>query len=358
MLTAALFIMLGLAALTVGAELLVRGSAGLALRMGIPALVVGLTVVAFGTSSPELAVSVFAAARGDADIAVGNVVGSNIFNVLVILGLSAVIAPLAVQSRLIRVDVPLVIGASAGLWVLALDGEISRVESVLLISGLAGYLFWTVRSARADRGGELDRELTEQLGPGPAAEEKMTPAWLLAVFVVLGLGLCILGSRLFVGGAVTVARAWGVGELVIGLTVVAAGTSLPELATSALAAARGQRDIAVGNALGSNLFNILGVLGISGLIAPPAVAEQAIRLDLPVMLAAAVACVPVFISGARISRVEGGLFVALYAVYTLYLVLAAVGSPAAGPVGWVAVAVVTPAAVVGLVIGVVRGRRS
>lgn len=347
---ASLLLVGGLVALTIGAEVLVRGAAGLAGRLGISPLVVGLTVVAFGTSSPELAVSMLAAARGEPDIAVGNVIGSNIFNVFVILGLSAIVAPLIVQARLVRIDVPMVIAVSLAAWAFAADGVVGRVEAGLLVGGLMAYVFWTVRSARRER------TAAPEGGAGPA---RLDALWLQLVFIVAGLGLCVAGSRWFVDGSATLARALGVGELVIGLTIVAAGTSLPELATSALAAARGHRDIAVGNVLGSNLFNILGVLGLSGLIAPPEVAAQAIRVDLPVMLFAALACVPVFISGLRISRGEGVMFLVLYGAYTAWLVLAGLGSAHARVVGLAGLfALALPLSAVMVVGAVIRKRRA
>jgi cation:H+ antiporter len=347
---ALLLVVVGLVALTIGAEALVRGAAGLAGRLGISPLVVGLTVVAFGTSSPELAVSVLAASRGEPDIAVGNVIGSNIFNVFVILGLSAIVAPLIVQARLVRIDVPMVIAVSLAAWAFAADGIIGRIEAGLLFLGLIAYVAWTVRSARRERIKEPEN------GVGASRLDAM---WLQIVFIIAGLGLCVAGSRWFVDGSVSLARALGVGELVIGLTIVAAGTSLPELATSAMAAARGHRDIAVGNVLGSNLFNILGVLGLSGLIAPPEVAAQAVRVDLPVMLFAALACVPVFISGLRISRGEGVMFLVLYGAYTAWLVLAGLGSPHARVVGLVGiVALALPLTAVMVVGAVLRKTRA
>ena len=315
-----LLLALGLVILTAGAEALVRGASGIAARLGIAPLVIGLTVVAFGTSAPELAVSVAAALSGQGDIAVGNVVGSNIFNVLFILGLSALIVPLAVASQLIRVDVPVMIGVSVLVLLLALDGEISRLEGGLLFAGLLVYVGFQVLQARRER----------NAANGAPVDGAGSPVWLNVVFVVVGLAALVLGSRLLVTSAVAIAKAMGMSELVVGLTIVAAGTSLPEVATSVVASIKGERDIAVGNVVGSNVFNLLGVLGLAGALSPDgvAVAAQALRLDLPVMLAAAFACLPIFVTGREIARWEGGLFLAYYCAYTLYLILAATGNGA------------------------------
>lgn len=294
-----------------GAELLVRGASGLAAAMGVSPLVIGLTVVAFGTSAPEMAVSVQSALTGQEAVAIGNAVGSNIFNVLVVLGLSAVIAPLIVQRQLVRLDVPVMIGASVAVWLLALDGTLSRLDGGLLFGSLLLYTAWQIRTARAE--------------PAPATTEAAGSApWPAQVVMVLvGLGLLVLGSRWLVTGAVALARTFGVSELVIGLTIVAAGTSLPEVATSVTASLRGQRDIAVGNVVGSNLFNLLAVLGLVGLCAPggASLAAGVLDFDFPLMIAAAVACLPIFLTAGRIDRWEGILFLGYYLAYLAYLLL-------------------------------------
>ncbi|MGE5153600.1 MAG: calcium/sodium antiporter [Bdellovibrio bacteriovorus] len=321
-----LLLALGLVLLTAGAESLVRGASGIAARLGIPPLIVGLTVVAFGTSAPELAVSVAAAWSGQGDIALGNVVGSNIFNVLLILGISALIVPLAISSQLIRVDVPLMIGASILTLLFALDGRIGRIDGALLFTGLLFYIGFQIRQGmrerRAGTQGAGDDSSLPPAGPG----------WLDPVLVLGGLLVLVLGSRLLVTSAVSIAQALGVSELVIGLTIVAAGTSLPEVATSVIASLRGERDIAVGNVVGSNVFNLLGVLGLSSLVSPSGigVAHQALQFDLPVMLAVAVACLPIFVTGREIARWEGGLFFAYYIAYTVYVVMAAMQHAALG----------------------------
>ncbi|MDC0717285.1 calcium/sodium antiporter [Nannocystis bainbridge] len=316
--TIALFV-LGLVLLVVGAELLVGGAARLAARLGISPLVIGLTVVAFGTSAPELAVSVSAAMSADgADVALGNVVGSNIFNVLFILGVSALIAPLLVQRQLVRFDVPLMIVASGACWLMALDGNIGRVDGILLFAALLVYTFMLLRIAR--RAGDSSEEEVPLAKPGSATAK--VPVQL--AMLVAGLAMLVLGSGWLVDGAVAFARLFGVSELVIGLTIVAAGTSLPEVATSVLAAIRGQRDIAVGNVVGSCIFNIFCVLGISAAVAPGGVtvAPAALAFDIPVMTAVAISCLPLFLTGGGLARWEGALFLFYYVAYTAYLILA------------------------------------
>lgn len=311
----------GLALLTVGAEVLVRGASGLARAVGLPSLVIGLTVVAFGTSAPELAVSVKASFSGQADIALGNVVGSNIFNVLFVLGLSALVVPLAASKQLVRLDVPVMIVASGLLWLLALDGTIGRIEGVCLFAGVVLYIASLVYLGRRD-----GRQLF------PIGDGDGTPAqspkglWLATALIVVGLVMLVLGARWLVEGAVDLARMFGVSELMIGLTIVAAGTSMPEVATSVVASVRGERDIAIGNAVGSSIFNILVVLGATAAVAPGgvSVAQSALRFDIPVMTAVAFACLPIFFTGGRISRWEGALFLGYYAAYLTVLIMSAV----------------------------------
>jgi len=308
----------GLVLLILGAEWLVRGASRLAGALGISPLVIGLTVVAFGTSAPEVAVSVKAAWAGQPDLAIGNVVGSSVFNVLFILGASAVVTPLLVSSQLIRLDVPIMIGVSVLVFLLAGDGSIGRLDGALLFAGVIAYTAFQVWQSRKESAAIRD-EYAQEYAP----RRHSTLANL--VLVAAGLALLVLGSRWLVSGAVAFAQALGVSELVIGLTIVAAGTSLPEVATSLLAAFRGERDIAVGNVVGSNIFNLLAVLGLSALVAPDGlpVSPSVLRFDLPVMMAVALACLPIFASGASIVRWEGALFLSYYAAYTTYLVLAA-----------------------------------
>ena len=302
-----------------GAELLVRGASRLAIAAGISPLVVGLTVVAFGTSSPELAVTVSSAYAGQSDVALGNVVGSNIFNVLFILGVSALITPLVVAQQLVRLDVPLMIGASVLALLLALDGRLGRLDGIVLFAGIIAYTWFLIRQSRRETAA-VQREYDEAFG---GAERKRSSPLVNVLFIFGGLGLLVLGSQWLVEAAVLAATALGVSELVIGLTVVAAGTSLPEVATSILAAIRGERDIAVGNVVGSNIFNLLAVLGLGSIVAPAGipVAPGALAFDFPVMIAVAVAALPIFFTGFMIARWEGAVFLGYYLVYTVYLVL-------------------------------------
>ncbi len=310
----------GIVLLIWGADLLVRGAAYLAELAGISPLIVGLTVVALGTSAPELAVSLRAALLGEADLTLGNVLGSNIANVLLILGLAALIAPLLVASRLLQREVPIMIGVSLLLWWLAANGVLDRLDGLILVVLLVLFLVTTVITARRD-------PLAEQL----AVPQLDRSRWALLRnlgLVVGGLILLVAGAQWLVDGAVVFALALGVDDLIIGLTVVAIGTSLPEIATSVLAGLRGQREIAVGNVVGSNILNILAVLGLTSLISdePLAVPLSALTFDLPVVVATAIACLPIFFSGRMIARWEGVLFLAYYLAYTIYLVLTATGS--------------------------------
>jgi cation:H+ antiporter len=301
-------------ALTIGADALVRGASALAARFGVTPLVVGLTVVAFGTSAPELFVSASSAWQGNPDVAFGNVVGSNIFNVLFILGACALIAPLVVDSRLMKQDVPAMIGASLLTWLLAADGVVGRTDGVVLMAfGVAYTAHLIVEGRRAAKEG----------GAPPAAPKGR--AWLHPVLVVAGLVLLVLGSDWFVEGATRTAKSFGVSDLVVGLTIVAAGTSLPEVATSIAATFKGERDIAVGNVVGSNIFNIFMVLGVSATIAKEGVpvSDEALRIHVPVMTATACACLPVFLSDSKVARSEGALFLFGYVAYVAYLILAA-----------------------------------
>jgi cation:H+ antiporter len=331
----------------------VRGASRLAGSLGISPLVIGLTVVAFGTSSPEAAVSIGSALGGEADIGVGNVVGSNIFNVLFILGLSALVAPLVVSSQLVRIDAPLMVGASVLLLTLAVDGSLGRLDGLLLSGGIIAYIVFAIwHSRRQD----------EEAYAAYEQEYSGSQAGRIAVqvgFVVAGLGMLVLGSRWLVDGAVAIASAVGVSELIIGLTVVAAGTGLPEVATSMLATFRGEREIAVGNVVGSCLFNILAVLGLTGLVAPGgiAVASAAISFDIPVMIATAVACLPIFFTGHRINRWEGLLFLGYYVAYTLYLLLNATGHEALPAFSFAMLAFVIPLTAVTLAVFAARSLR-
>lgn len=343
------YLIAGLVLLVAGAEVLVRGAAKLAAQFGIPPLIIGLTVVAFGTSAPETAVSVQAALDGSGDLAIGNVVGSNIANVLFILGLTALIAPLIVSRQLIRLDVPIMIGASLLTFALAWDGSLSKLDGAILFAGIVAYTAFLIISSRKQKPLE-DDEFSKEFG----LDEPVKPyAWAINLgLIIVGLVLLVSGSNFLVEGAVTLARTLGISELVIGLTVVAVGTSLPELATSVLAAIKGERDIAVGNIVGSNIFNLLCVLGLASLVSPQAisVAANALAFDFPVMIAVAVACLPIFFAGYRINRWEGLLFLAYYVAYTVYLVLSSTGKPFAEVFGDAMLGYALPLTAVTLVI--------
>ncbi len=352
MLLEALFFVLGLFALLAGAEALVHGASRIALSFGLSPLVVGLTIVAFGTSAPEVAISVGAALHSANDIAIGNVVGSNIFNILMIIGVSALIAPLAVHTQLIRQEVPIMIGASLLLLVVMLDGRLSRVDAGILLGLLILYVSFLVRQARAET-----RETKEIYADAVADHHRWDRHWsvqLLLIFV--GLGLLVIGSNWLVDASVAFARAMGVSDLVIGLTIIAAGTSMPEFATSVLAAIRGERDIAIGNCVGSNTFNILGCLGISGLVGGQglSVSEPVLRFDVWVMAAVALACLPVFISGREIGRGKGLLFVGYYVAYVAYLILDAQGHDALPRYSAIMMSFVLPLTIITLIAMLVR----
>jgi len=324
----AVWFVVGVVALVVGAESLVRGSSRLAARSGLSPVVIGLTVVAFGTSAPELAVSIGAAAGGESEIALGNVIGSNIANVLLVLGLSAVVGGgLVVAQRIVRVDVPIMIVMSALVLVLGLDGRIGRLDGGLFVAILIVYLVWTVRSAVGDQDADEDHDgvadaaaLASEYSSALGREKiRGSSLWRDLLYVVGGLALLVVGAQSLVTAATDIARALDISELVIGLTVVAVGTSLPEIATSVVAAARGQRDMAVGNAIGSNLFNILAVLGITGVVSPVIVSSGARGFDLPFMLAVAVACLPIFADGFILRRWQGAVFLSYYVAYLVWL---------------------------------------
>lgn len=349
-----LMFILGLVALTIGAELLVRGAARLAMSFGISPLVIGLTIVAFGTSAPEMAVSVDAALGGSADIAIGNVVGSNIVNILLILGLSSLIVPLIVAEQIIRQEIPIMIGASLLCVVLCLDGLISRGEGALLFALIIAYTVFLIRQSRQASPATLDEFSTEMPDTGSRWDAHWTVQLLL---VAGGLGMLVLGADWLVDAAIAVARLFGVSDLVIGLTVVAVGTSMPEIATSLVAAFRGQRDIAVGNVVGSNIFNIFAVLGVSSVLSPDGIAvSEAVRnFDLWIMLAVAFACLPIVITGKEIARWEGGVFIAYYIAYTAYLMLAATRHASLPTFSSVMLSYVLPLTVITLIVSFVRG---
>lgn len=316
-----ILLIVGLALLVFAADWLVQGSAKIAAAVGISPLIVGLTVVAFGTSAPELAVSVMSAFKGEAEIAVGNVVGSNVFNILVVLGLSAVIIPLVVNQQLIRFDVPVMILLSFGLYGLAMDGMLGRIDGIVLVAAMLAYVLFLLRQSKKEKNASVLKEYEEEFG-----DVGTDPQWLKNLsLIVIGMSGLVLGSKLLVDGAVDIAKHFGVSELMIGLTIVSIGTSLPEVATSVVAALKGERDIAVGNVVGSNIFNIVSVLGISSVVAPKGifVPQAALDFDLWVMIAVALAALPIFFFGYRIGRGSGIFFLVFYLAYMAYLILEA-----------------------------------
>lgn len=336
----------GLGLLILGGEVLVRGASRLAVMIGISPLVVGLTVVSFGTSSPELAVTIQSAWAGQSDMALGNVVGSNIFNVLVVLGLCAVIKPLVVARQLVRLDVPIMIGAALLTLLLSLDGNVGRLDGLLLFACLVAYLVFSIRLSRKEQaqGASVVVSAAEEAvapavaaveteaapAPAPDAEATETRSPVLVAgslllnlgFIGVGLVLLVLGSNWLVEGAVVIAQALGISPLIIGLTIIAVGTSLPEITTSVIAVLRGERDIAVGNVVGSSIFNIFAILGLAALVSPAGITvpPEALWFTIPVMIAVSVACLPLFFIGSKVSRLEGVLLLVYYVIYTFFLV--------------------------------------
>ena len=345
----------GLTALVVGAELLVRGASKLALSFGISPLVVGLTIVAMGTSAPEVAVSVGAVMGGQTDIAVGNVVGSNIFNVLFILGVSALIAPLVVHAQVIRQELPIMLGVAILLLVMGWDGNIAWFEAALLLVLTVVYTVFLIVQSRRATAAEA-AEYSDEIEPAaPGAWDSKLPVQI--GLIVVGLAFLVFGSDWLVTSAVVFAKSLGVSDLVIGLTIVAAGTSMPEVATSVTAALKGERDIAVGNVVGSNIFNILGCIGLSGVVAGTTglvLAPSVLTFDIWVLLAVTLACLPIFLSGREIARWEGGFFLAYYVAYVTYLILASQQHDALPMMSQVMMGFVVPITVVALVASLIR----
>lgn len=313
------WILAGLALLVCGANALVRGASRLALALGISPLVVGLTIVAFGTSAPELSVSIRSCLAGNSSIVLGNVLGSNIYNVLFILGVCAAITPLAVAPQLIRLDVPIMIGCAVALPLMSLDHRLGWIDGTIFVASLAVYTLFTVRQSRKEQP-SVSTEYGEQLREAVRPDRRF---WRHAAFMVAGLALLAAGSDFLVRGAVAIAQSLNVSEAVIGMTVVTIGTTAPELSASLMAAWKGERDLAVGNIVGSNIFNILAVLGVGALVAPHGipVGQQIADFGLPVMLVACFSCLPVFFAGGAIRRWEGALFLFYFVVYVAYLIL-------------------------------------
>jgi cation:H+ antiporter len=331
-------IVAGILLLFGGGELFVAGSVALALLLGIPQIVIGLTVVSLGTSAPELFVSLISTLQGGSGgdaIAVTNVVGSNIFNVLVVLGASAVVLPLRVQSRLVRRDVPLLLGVSMATWGMASGGRLTWIAGLALLTALVINLVWETRTASEEPEGGGDELDSDARSTGPVAAAKLAA----------GLGLLALGSQVLVKGAITVAQGLGVSEAVIGLTIVSAGTSMPELVTSLVAAYRGKADLAIGNVVGSNLLNQVAILGVCGLVSGSdglLVDPLLINRDFPIMVATTLACLPIFWSGGVISRQEGWVLLGMYVIYLAEQVLHSTASTGLDQFRLVVLAAVVP----------------
>ncbi|QIH11756.1 MULTISPECIES: calcium/sodium antiporter [unclassified Pseudomonas] len=340
----------GLLMLIAGAELLVRAAVRLVARLHVRPLLIGLTIVAFGSSAPQMAISLQATLGGSTDIAVGSVIGSSIFNILVTLGLSALIIPLRVSRQLVRLDIPLMIGASLLVFALAYNEHLTPLDGAVLLAALVLYLGLLLRQSRHS---------TRLHAPEPSGRRKAAPWFSSLLLILLGLGLLVFAGHLLLGAAVTVADDLGLSERVMGLTVIAISASLPQLATSLLAALRGQRDIAVGNVIGSNLFNLLGVLGFTALVAPTplSVSPNALDFDLPVLLGVALLCLPVFYSGYRVTRAEGLLFLGLYLAYGLHVMSFTTGMPLAGKLEHLMLFFILPALVAFLLFSSLRAWR-
>jgi cation:H+ antiporter len=317
-------VVLGLALLVWSADRFVEGSASTARHFGMPPLLIGMVVVGFGTSAPEMVVSALAASQGNPGIALGNAYGSNIANIALILGLTALISPIAVHSQVLRKELPILVGATAlAAWQLR-DGEVTRLDALVLLAVFGGLMAWTIWQGLRTKGDALGNEMAHELA-AHAMPIRRAVFWLL-----VGLVLLIASSRILVWGAVEIARGFGVSDLIIGLTIVAVGTSLPELASSVIAARKGEHDIALGNILGSNLFNTLAVVGIAGAIHPMAVGPEVFNRDMLVM---ATLTLSLFVIGygvrgpGRINRIEGTALLACYLGYTAYLVSTLFGQP-------------------------------
>ena len=351
-----LTLILGLVLLVVGAEFLVKGASKIAAILKISPLIIGLTIVAYGTSAPEMSVSIMSAFSNQADVAVGNVVGSNICNILLVLGMSSVVAPLVVTKQIIRSDVPIMIGVSLLLLMFSVDGQLGKVDGIILFLG--GALYTLSLIYQSSKQGTEEDEFAQEYG----FSGEVTPQlWMKnIVFVIGGSILLIVGSRFLVQSAVSIAEGFGVSELLIGLTIVAFGTSLPELATSVIASFRGERDIAVGNVLGSNIFNILAVLGIAAILSPINidVSPTVLNFDMLVAIAVAFACLPIFYSGRRIDRLEGSLFLFYYLAYNAYLILKATNNPYLSLYNSIMLYGVMPLTVIFLIIAAIIEKRA
>lgn len=356
----------GLIGLLIGGHFVVDGASKIGARFGLSPMVIGLTVVAAGTSAPELAVVFRAIAADDTELAIGSIIGSNIANVLLVLGLVATFGTIRVTNRVVRVDIPIMIGASVALLVLSLDNRLSRLDGILLFSALVAFVTWTLWATPkhteehlGEGGGGPGADLGIRVKAGPLAGG-LKALGVEVVGLVVGIGALAVAARFVVSGAEEIAISLGVPELIVGLTIVALGTSAPEIVTTVIAALKGRRDLAVGNAVGSNIFNILLVLGASTTLAPRgiAISRDALELDLPILVAAAVACLPIVFWDNKLDRWEGAVFVGYYLAYLTFLVLDATGHRASDPFAFVLLAFVMPLTVLTLAVVVFRQRRA
>lgn len=302
-----LLLIFGIVVVLKSADWLTNGAVGLATKLGISQIVIGLTIVAIGTSMPEFFVSIVSAIKGTPDLAVGNIVGSNIFNVLLIVGVAATVAPIAIQRATVRRDIPIAIVASIMLTFMMLDDNISRIDALILFAAFIAFIWITLRNSKNDAN-EKD-----------ASTEKVIPTWKSVLFIIFGLVGLVLGSNIFVDNASSLAHGWGISDAVIGLTIVAGGTSLPELATSAVAARKGDSGIAIGNVLGSNVFNILMILGLTGIISPMHI-QNITYIDMAVMVISMALFWLFSFTKLRVERWEGCVLIACFLGYITWLV--------------------------------------
>lgn len=303
-----LLLVIGIMVVIKGADWLTSGAVGMAERIGVPQIIIGLTIVAMGTSMPEFFVSLLSAINGTPDLAVGNIVGSNIFNALLIVGCAAIVAPIAIQRTTVKKDIPVAVFASLLLMGMTLDGQISRIDAAILFVIFLAYLWITLRGAKTEEGARQEEE------------KKPMPVLKAGILVIIGLSCLIFGSDVFVDNATSIAHAMGISDAVIGLTIVAGGTSLPELATSVVAAKKGNSGIAIGNVLGSNVFNILMILGVTGLITPMTISGITI-VDLSMMVISMILLWLFSFTKYRIERWEGVLLAAIFIGYISWLVV-------------------------------------
>lgn len=302
-----LLLIFGIVVVLKSADWLTNGAVGLATKLGISQIVIGLTIVAIGTSMPEFFVSIVSAIKGTPDLAVGNIVGSNIFNVLLIVGVAATVAPIAIQRATVRRDIPIAIVASIMQTFMMLDDNISRIDALILFAAFIAFIWITLRNSKNDAN-EKD-----------ASTEKVIPTWKSVLFIIFGLVGLVLGSNIFVDNASSLAHGWGISDAVIGLTIVAGGTSLPELATSAVAARKGDSGIAIGNVLGSNVFNILMILGLTGIISPMHI-QNITYIDMAVMVISMALFWLFSFTKLRVERWEGCVLIACFLGYITWLV--------------------------------------